>query len=654
MVFAPLLSDGMILQRDEELKISGVSSPNAKISCCLRLRSEYYANEESCIEKSSTEGLSIINRCDTHKEYYNAEADINGEWSITISPHPAGGPYDIALNNSSEEVIHDILFGDVWLLAGQSNMELPISRTLDLYADEAAMINDPDIRIFEVPKEYDFNGTREELSGGRWIPAVKEHIMGFSALGYFFAKELKEKYKIPIGLIQTAVGGTPIEAWIPEKSLRKIGGYDNDLDACKNETYVREVNDKFINEMNVWMNKVDASEIKDEPAAWKKVTVPGLWNNITDNEATYELNGINGCIWLKKNINISDEIYNKALEDGTQAKAILGAMIDSDEVYINDIKIGSTGYRYPPRKYVFPARILKRGMNEIKIRIIVQHGDGGFIPDKRYQLLLGGHVEELSGEWEYQITKAIEEAPQQTFFQYKPSGCFNAMIYPIRNYKISGICFYQGESNTERSKGYRKLFNILINNWRILFKQEELPFLYVQLANFSNSVKNSSGIGWAKLREEQRHGLAIPNTAMVVTIDTGEYNDLHPQNKKTVAKRLALCARKLKYREDIIISGPVYSHQTCLKDKIIIHFTSIGDGLIAHGEVLNGFEICGEDEVYMPAKAVIEGDTVVVFSPMEIKMPYYVRYAWLDNPETANLYNKKELPASPFITKSSY
>lgn len=631
MKLSPVLSDGMILQRAKECMLWGTSEPGAMITC----------------------HLMNVNEDNSKNEVYSTSADSEGKWMLNIPPHPAGGPYDIVLNDGKETVLHDVLFGDVWVLGGQSNMELPILRTLDLYKEEASKIDDPDIRLFEVPKEYDFHGTRDELCGGKWLSATKEYIMGFSAVGYFYAKELKERYKVPIGLLQTAVGGTPIEAWLPENILRLIGGYEKDLDACKDDAYVQGILADEENKRNAWMKETDEIDTKGELPHWRPVTVPGLWEHNTGSEVCHGLDGINGCIWLRKEIEIPEDIFKKEISKSNQAKVILGALVDADEVFLNDKKIGETGYKYPPRNYTFPAEIVKQGKNVLKIRLMVHNGRGGFIPDKKYEFRLGEYTVPLSGTWEYQVGAVMREFPAQTFFQYKPSGCYNAMIYPIRHYEISGICFYQGESNSGRAKGYRQLFTALVTEWRRLFRQADLPFMYVQLTHFTDSFKNLKQNDFSELREEQRHGLEIKNTAMVTSIDVGEYNDLHPQNKKSIAQRIALGARKLVYGEDIVISGPLFTHQICFPDRIVLHFTSVGSGLIARGERLFGFEVCGDNGIYKPAEAVIEGDTVIVFSPKTVWFPKYVRYAWLNNLDEANLYNKEGLPASPFRTKEN-
>jgi sialate O-acetylesterase len=224
------------------------------------------------------------------------------------------------------------------------------------------------------------------------------------------------------------------------------------------------------------------------------------------------------------------------------------------------------------------------------------------------------------------------------------------MIAPLLNYKIKGVIWYQGESNAGNGLEYQKLFPAMIADWRQKWNQGDFPFLYVQLANFMEAKDQPSESGWAELREAQLKTLSVPNTAMAVTIDIGEWNDIHPKNKEDVGNRLALAARKLAYGDkDVVYSGPIYQGMEIDGDKIIISFTNTGRGLVAKGPKLKCFAIAGADKKFVWADAGIEGHKVVVSSDKVVN-PKAVRYAWADNPEGANLYNKEGLPASPFRT----
>jgi sialate O-acetylesterase len=310
---------------------------------------------------------------------------------------------------------------------------------------------------------------------------------------------------------------------------------------------------------------------------------------------------------------------------------------------------------YPQRRYNVPAGLLKAGKNVFVIRITNNNGKGGFVPDKPYYLFSGNDTVDLKGYWQYKVGEVFEPATRGVSFgiaaQNQPTALFNAMIAPVIPYTIKGFIWYQGESNTSRPEEYAKLQPAQIADWRKQWQQGDLPFVFVQLPNFMDVTYTPGESQWAAFRESQLKSLAVPNTAMAVTIDVGEWNDIHPDNKKAVGDRVALAAWKLAYGEkDIVASGPLYRSAVIENNRIILSFDNTGTGLIAiDGEPLNQFAIAGADKKFVWANASIEGDKVVVWSD-QIQSPMYVRYAWSDNPDGANLFNKEGLPASPFRT----
>ena len=614
---SPLISDGMVLQRDAQVKIWGNAIP------------------DECIT------LTFMDKA------YSTKCDKDGYFEIVLNNLPPGGPYNMTIScKDVQKEIKDVLVGDVWVLGGQSNMELPILRTLDLYEDEVKNSENPDIRHFIVPLSYNFHKPQEDISGGNWISVNPEDVYEFSAVGYFFAKIINEKYKIPIGLIRTAVGGTPAEAWLSEKTVSKFERFLSSLNRCKDDDYVKNTIDTEQRRYSDWYKRLDE---KDKGLCEK--TVPWFseeyddrnWNTIylpRSFKAT-ELEKIKGSIWFRK------EIYLDEKPSKEKVKLILGTLVDADETYVNGMMVGNTEYRYPPRRYTFPADVLKKGKNIIAVRLIVTHNIGSFIKDMPYKLDLGGCKIDLTGQWKYCVGTEMERLEEFTFFQYKPTGVYNAMIYPLRKYSIKGILRYQGESNTGYPYDYKEIFEAVIEDWRNTWNMGEIPFLYVQLANYEDP---NGGNGWCHLRERQRRALEIPNTGMAVTIDVGGYNELHPQNKKAVGERLALWAMNKAYGENLVCSGPIYKSHKVLGDKIQLFFDYVGSGLVCKGDKLCEFTICGEDGKFVEADAVIEGDTVVVSSG-KVDNPVHVRYAWSNSPDRANLYNKEGLPASPFTTE---
>jgi len=621
MIQSRILSDGMVLQRGAKVNIWGKT------------------------DHPQTVKLSFLGQS------YSVQTAPGGEWNIVLEDLAPGGPYEMIITAGEEErVLRDILIGEVWVLGGQSNMELPVRRTLDLLADEVKSVHLPWIRQFVVPQTYDFHGPRDSLTGGRWISAVSEDVLDFSAAGFFFAKSLYEKYNVPIGLIHTAVGGTPVEAWISEPTLRRLGGYDVLLDQNKDDSFVTAVKEKDEQRIARWFERLNASDpglreewYREDPAAsgWGTFTLPGSW-------AELGLESMRGVVWFRKEFDLPASLPLETEE----AFLKLGTIVDADETFINGTRIGSTGYRYPPRRYPVPAGLLRPGKNTITVRVITTHNTGEFIRDMPYELRVGGYKLDLSGVWEYRVGAAAETLESQTFFQYMPSGVYNGMIHPLWNYRIRGVAWYQGESNTERPAGYRRRFRALVEDWRRLWGNGNFPFIYTQLANFGLDDNDSSD-NWALLREEQRRSLEIPATAMAVTIDIGEYNDLHPQDKKTLGQRLALCAAHLAYGEDgVVHSGPLLAGLDRDGDALRLRFDHVGGGLAIRGgdTELRGFSLCGADGVYVPAQAEISGSTVVVRHEA-IPAPVHARYAWGNNPADANLVNREGLPASPFTTE---
>jgi sialate O-acetylesterase len=608
-----LISDGMILQRDEKVKIWGWATPNEKIELEFN-----------------------------HKKYKTVTTQ-DGKWMIVLPKQKTGGPYEMTFKASNTVLVKDILFGDVWVCSGQSNMELPMNRLKDKYKDVISASNNSNIRQFLVPDQYYFTNEKEDFSSGEWVSANPLNVLQFSGVAYFFALEIYDKYKIPIGLINSALGGSPAEAWISEESVKKFPEYYQEFLKFKDGKLEIEIdnNDRKVN--NDWyqlLNNTDIglknnwSKTTFDDTSWKTMNVPGYW---ADNELGYT----NGAVWFKKEFSLS------AIK-GENAKLILGRIVDADSVYVNDHFIGTTSYQYPPRIYSFNTNILKEGKNQITVRIINNSGKGGFVTDKPYELIIANDTLDLKGLWKYELGTKMPPLPSQTFVRWKPVGLYNAMIAPLKNYSVKGVLWYQGESSTGKPLEYSPLMETLITNWRTQWKQDKLTFIIVQLANFMEVKPNPGESNWAQLRQQQKNLLTVPNTGLAVTIDLGEWNDIHPLNKYDVGKRLALQARKIVYGEkNLVASGPLFKSMEKKDNKLILSFTDVGKGLLAKdNNTLKGFAIAGSDGNFVWANATIEGNKIVVWNDA-VSSPVKVRYAWADNPE-ANLYNKENLPASPF------
>ena len=614
-----LIGDGMILQREQPNKIWGYIGEGKKVT------------------------VKFVNTI------YETEGNREGKWEVCLKPLPDGGPYNMEIKADKTIIIQNILMGDLWICGGQSNMELPVSRVMERYRDEINSYVNPLIRMFKVPMAYDFEAPQEELIEGYWQPLTKRNVQDFTATGYFFAKKLFEKYQVPIGLIHTAVGGTPAEAWISEEGLKAMPEYIEQIAKYKNKDYIRQVLDKDEERINQWLQRLDNLdrgmrskesrwfEVDYEDKDWATIQLPTIWKN----EEMYLDAGV---VWFRKKVNIPASMIKK------QARILLGTIIDSDTVYINGQKIGETGYQYPPRIYDIPQGILKEGENILAIRVVCWRGEGGFTPDKPYQIETADESVDLKGKWLYKVGTgtAIEALAPQIFIQFEPIGVHNGMIAPLKNLVPKGVIWYQGESNASRlPKKYKQLFELLIKDWRRVWQNEKLPFIYVQLPNFKNIGCEYCYSTWAEIRDAQLKTLEVAHTGMAVTIDIGEWNDLHPLNKKDVGERLALIARSLVYNEHIVYSGPLFKEARVLADQVILTFEHIGSWLLAKGGKLEGFTISPDGKRFIPARSSIKDNEVIVWHEC-IKQPVEVRYAWEDNPENANLYNKENLPASPF------
>jgi sialate O-acetylesterase len=336
---------------------------------------------------------------------------------------------------------------------------------------------------------------------------------------------------------------------------------------------------------------------------------------------------------------------------GKPAFLNLGRAVDADTTFLNGEAVGATGYHYPPRWYRLPEGILREGTNTLAIRLVSEGGFPGFIPDKDYVLEWDGERIDLRGEWYYRLGVAMPRRAATTFIRWKPLGLYNGMIAPLTSFPIKGIIWYQGESNVGRAEEYAKLFPALIEDWRIHWGREDLPFLYVQLANYL-AVKESPGDSqWARLREAQMKALSIPHTGMAVAIDAGEWNDIHPLDKQTVGERLAAAARVVAYDEKNAVGfGPILKNARVRRNRLDLYFDHVGAGLTScDGQPLRQFAIAGADGGFVWAEAHIRRNVVRVHND-RVSQPKMVRYAWADNPKGANLCNREGLPAAPFRT----
>lgn len=507
-----MIGDGMILQRDEPICLWGWADSNERFSICW------------------------IDAC------YPVAADEDGNWKVILPALPAGGPYEMIIG---DKTISDILIGDVYLCSGQSNMELPVRRVTDMFAEEIAEYENPQIRHIIVPKEFDFCTERDDTPYAAWKPCTQENVMEFSALAYFFAKEMYEKTGVPVGLVNASWGGTPVEAWMSEDALADYPRHISEKRLYEDDGYRKGIKELEGLAFHRWNTELYASdpgyngemkwydpEFDDE--SWPEVD---MFSHEWGKDGSGYTTG--GSHWLRKDFKVRNNIAGKA------AVLRLGCIVDSDSVYVNGHFVGTTGYQYPPRIYNIPEGILHEGINNVTVRIISNGGQPSFVKDKPYKILCDKKEIDLEGRWKYMLGAPMPAAPPMMFFCYKPVCLYNAMISPLRNMNFAGVLWYQGESNVDRRYEYADLLTRMIGNWRTLFDDDDLPFYIVELADFLHKDDTGGRAAWVEMREQQAKAVkATENSVLIRNSDLGEWNDIHPLDKKTLGRRIAKEALK--------------------------------------------------------------------------------------------------------------
>lgn len=623
---SPLFSDSMVLQRNHVNSIWGWAVPGSKVTVS-------FAGQTSA-----------------------AVAGTDGKWIAKLKSLKAGGPYTMDISGDTKVHFKDILIGDVWICSGQSNMEMGIGNVNNA-KDEIAKANYPKIRLFLQPHRYGV--TPLTIPAGTWKVCTPDTVKqdgwgGFSAAAYFFGRDLNKQINIPIGLVATDWGGSPIESWISEDSLIKGLPFISDIKGRL--TYLKNLPQELPKQFSAFADKVDADSLKFEAvnfndSDWKNWEMPGnFWQS---NMASRK-----GITWFRRAFDIQNG------DTGKDTVISLGMVHQHDTVWVNGTQVG-TGYGSDSeRVYTIPASVLHAGSNTIVIRLLnVITWDGGFAatPDAFSLKFTGGSKVALNSGWKYKTTYNLDDYKGKDMpngdisgqGSWTPSALYNGMIAPFVPYGITGAIWYQGESNAWLAYKYRDMLSVLINDWRQQWGGDKFPFYIVQLANFNNGHPVSSVPSddyWAELRESQMYvAKTVPNTGLAVAADIGDANDIHPKDKQDVGHRLALAALAKHYNQKISYSGPVYKSMTIEGSSIRLSFDHIDGGLVAKdGSALAGFAIAGDDKKFVWADAKIFGDTVIVSSPSVAK-PVAVRYAWADNPPSS-LYNKANLPAVPFRT----
>jgi sialate O-acetylesterase len=616
----------MVLQRDRQDAIWGWTTPGAHVSVKLG-------------DKTSS-----------------AVAGPDGKWTAYLPKKPAGGPYTIDVSGPQSVELKNVLFGDVWICSGQSNMQFGVQNLANAN-EEIAAADHPNIRLFMVPNVT--AATPQSTVQGTWNVCTPSTITqggwgGFTAVGYFFGRNLERDLHVPIGLIETSWGGTVAEAWVSTEGLKDVPGFQNVDEIVSDDLNTTQVTDEELAARNdKWAAASDPLSKKtpnpSDPAyddsSWKTMNLPTAW------EAA-GLPDFDGTVWFRRTFELT------SAQTGKDLALHLGPIDDRDTTWVNGVRVGGDAHFDRNRDYTIPSSALHEGTNVIAIRVLDTGGAGGVDgkPEQMHVDLADGGSIALAGPWRYAVSAPLSELPappatDAPAIQNVPTMLYNAMVSPLIPYGIKGAIWYQGEANVGRAEQYKKLLPALIEDWRGRWGEGNFPFLIVQLANYMAVHPEPTDDGWIRIEEAQAHtAKTVPNTGLSVTNDIGDANDIHPKNKQEVGRRLELIALATVYGRNVEYSGPEFSAMKVDGRRVILSFKHVDGGLVAHGDKLTGFAIAGDDKKFVWADAAIEGDHIVLSSPL-VPHPAAVRYAWASNP-ICNFYNKAGLPAIPFRTDS--
>ncbi len=614
---ARLFTDHAVLQRQKTLPVWGFTKPNETVVVTLASQTQ------------------------------RTKADTAGKWMVRFSPFEAGGPHKLVVVSAKDSIVlKDILFGDVWLCSGQSNMEWTVGQTNN-FTTEKKNADFGEIRHFRVDHEVTIE-PKKDLSAGNWKICSLETVGEFTGVGYFFAREIYQKMKVPIGLLHSSWGGSQIESWISREGMltspelkeyaQKMPKTWEEVDAYHDKkTRIQllgsDITPSVEDEKKYFSGNFDISK-------WLTNSPMGQW----DWKGIWAFRG-NG--YMARIVEIPASMVD------VETTLALAENDSRNKIYING-ELVYAGIMKGVRKIIVPAKTWKAGQNQIMIKF------GNMIELPWYGLGLNGSPNDVyvsGGNEKINIAdnwKLMPSFADKHEYVHSSNNAgttiYNGMIAPLLPYAIKGALWYQGESNAGRAYQYRKTFPLMIQDWRQKWG-DNFPFYFVQLATYGGDQNSNQGSNWAELREAQTMTLQLPQTGMAVTTDVGNPNDIHPTNKQDVGKRLAASALKFTYNQDVVPSGPMYESVNFQNDKAIISFKYTGSGLMVKNRYgyLQGFEIAGDDKVFYYAKAEIQGDKVVVYHPKGMK-PASVRYAWSDAPVEANLFNMEGFPACPFRT----
>ena len=618
------LGDGAVLEHKKPISIRGYGIPGSKVTAVF----------------DHVTGSTEVGKA--------------GNFEIMLPIHEAGGPYELRVSDDrcNSLVVKDIMVGAVWYCSGQSNMDLMMERVKDSYPDVLSDCRDDGIRCFKLETAVNYNGPLDEPGSGEWKKAEPNNIMSFSATAYFFARKLREKTGLAVGIIHASLGGSRIHGWLSREMLE---GYDEllaEAELYSHDEYLEGQIRKNETASKEWHESLDSRDrgVKEH---WEKGFADGSGDNISL-PAVFEdteLKGFTGSVWFQKEFTVAREMA------GQPAHLWMGTMVDSDTVYLNGRKIGETGYQYPPRKYLIPEAVLHAGKNTLVVRLTVENGNGRWTPGKGYFLFNDQGVIDLRGGWKYKIGAESESIPETDFVNWKATGLFNAMCAPCTKYPVEGIVWYQGEENAPLKWDYLDLTKRQIRGYRRLWKDDKLPYLFVQLPNFTEDLKKLPG-KWPALREAQRRAAEEEHTGMIVSMDLGEDNDLHPHGKKRIGERLADQALHMVYGSKEEYTGPSPERHLITETEsgsrieiVLSHAEGLGVSSMDKGDELLDFSVVDRIGREIDAEASVKDHSILLYTALPGKDIKEIRYLYKDTNQGGLVYNSAGFPMSPFVLK---
>ena len=617
VVLPQLFQSGMVMQRGKSIPVWGQADAGETVSVTFK------------------------------KKTYTTTAGADGSWRVDLPQQKAGGPFQLTVNDL---VIDNCLIGDVWLLSGQSNIDVTIERVYPQYGKVIDDYSNERIRMFRVQTDTDTHGPKRDVKPTpiNWKPVTKDNAWLFSAVGYFLGREMFAKTGVPQGVIVNSVGGTPIQAWLDADTLRQH--FPEELQRTvffQDDEMVRSIQRANMMAQNRWQKILTdtdpgfADHYADRDYDDSQWLLKLAFNTVNGRQLSQNLTRdfrYTGSFWARQHITVD------AAHAGQQCRLLVGTLYDADQTYVNGRQVGSTGYQYPPRRYTIPEGVLVEGDNALSVRFVTKGGAPHFIPEKPYKLIFDDGTEiALSDEWRIHEGARMPQCPgADGGGQNLPTVLYNAMLYPLAPYALTGMVWYQGESNTGGdARHYETWLTELVTGWRQLWQQPDLPFMVVQLANFMDPSDKLQDTGWSQVREAQRLvAKRQPNTELACIIDLGETVDIHPLRKQEVAQRIALGFEHMLWNKKVLLSPEVVS-ATVNGSTVTL---TLDQPLRDNGQLFE-FELAGADGRFQNAEATGQGNIITVTSP--VAAPVRLRYAWKNNPLRANVFGTTGLPMAP-------